>query len=540
MTKINLSIRNFYDPLYNVITFKRKFWGSESEVIFNNFDEIITTYEFSRLNSIRQEGLTWLEFPSAGHNRFSAALGCWFLAVWAIDNVLITEGSEGSTRLGSGLRARLKKLELLEEFLLASLLSDFWHLPYMFTIENNDFLRTEYKRRQGIPLRHEDIGISLIIGKDHKRENGTNKESVFELYKRFINKQMGRELDNERVTHYLLSKWEKKNEIKLEWIVYLLDPMEPDPVTNMSNEDKKLMSLLRHLISGVVNLGSLDRYNRVSYSLSGSAGELPIRELLHHLSLECQGDKNSLLLFGDGVNHAFQILYIVNISLMETVFRNVNKLSYEVMMNYAINQHWKNIADDNFRNYLPFMEDDELFHILKYSDDQEAKKTIHRIRFKDPFICVGHFCLTENAYMILTEKAIGDLCNDEDLLKNLQDQRRQRALSHFKEFVKEFEDQWFIRFAEAFGTPSKEETTNYAKKWKPRPEWMDPDKIAVDQGRGHYTSLSEVGEYKKIVELLQDQGSRRRREFWLFIKEDDPILKKRIRQSMVELGAHQW
>ncbi len=67
----------------------------------------------------------------------------------------------------------------------------------------------------------------------------------------------------------------------------------------------------------------------------------------------------------------------------------------------------------------------------------------------------------------------------------------------------------------------------HAKNWKPRPVLLDPEGILVNEGE-KYITLSQVKEHKTTAKLLQEQDSKRRREFWLFLEEDDSKLKAQM------------
>ena len=105
----------------------------------------------------------------------------------------------------------------------------------------------------------------------------------------------------------------------------------------------------------------------------------------------------------------------------------------------------------------------------------------------------------------------------------------------------ELNDQYFVRLTETFGEPSKEEAKNIGGEaiWRPRPEWMDLDEIFAELDDEEHVPLSEVREYRKTVELIQDQDARRRRGFWVFIKQQDSDLENKVRKLAENLGAKQ-
>ncbi len=523
--------QNYIDPLYEAPIFQKDFWDVESSANLDRVHEIITTHEFSRLNFVMQEGLAWLEFPPVSYTKYLAALGCWYLADWTTDNVLVKVHDRGMP-----LRERLERFGLLQEFRLALLFRDLGHFPFTFTIENNDILRHRYMKQEatrGIDLRHEDISISLICAGNYNWPGEQNKSSlIFELFREFTKKKMKGEPDPKKFISGFLRTFPK---ISVEKIVYLLDPTRPEPA-GTSEEAKRFMRLVRHLVSGVISLNVLDRYNRVSHYIYGRQGELPIREFLRCLVLVEDEEQLHIRVCDEGkskdgnkgIDHAIHIISDVKTKLVKNILNDHNRLALKVMLSDAINRHWM-CAEDNFRTYLPFMEDNELSHHLMISKDPDVKETMRRIHIRRPFVCVGHFCMADKA-------AYENLCSDETQLKDLQEQRRQKILSHFGAQQQLEKQNIFIRLAKNFGKPDKKEIDAVPGNSDAMPEWLDMDKITVDDEDG-VKKLSEATKYKEVIDNIRKHDACEKRSFWLFIKEEDQALQNKALYLARDIGA---
>ncbi|MHC4405648.1 MAG: hypothetical protein ACYTG0_38875 [Planctomycetota bacterium] len=285
------STRNFYDPLYDVVAFRRRFW-EEIDPVTDNFDHIIRTYEFNRLNLLRQEGVSWLAFPSASYTRFLSALGCWFLADVALEHVQVRPRTRKES---PWLTAWLEDVQLLEEFRLAVLLRNIGTFPFTNSLENNDKLKVWYREREqtkDIPLRHEDFTVSLIRGEGSGR--------IFKLYSEYLREWTGDDFDSDRLISNLL---DELGGVDLDWLVYLIDPSQDPPnkppekatkdrATDKPEEEasleevRRLAEVVRHLVRGLIDVGSMDRASRASYHLWGSGDLVHSRRILHSVLLQ--------------------------------------------------------------------------------------------------------------------------------------------------------------------------------------------------------------------------------------------------------------
>lgn len=492
---INTVSTKFYDPLYEVVVFsttqegegERSFWQpgvpEDKAVTISEFLRIIDSYEFSRLNFLKQAGLAWLVFPSATHSRFSHSLGCWLLSEWASNDVFVNESRSsqdfktGPERLG----ARLRAVNSLEEFQLALLLHDIGHFPYSHVIENNDILRHNYATQPdtvGIELDHEKIGLGLILG----------SSPVFDLFRQHTTLRVGSELEPDR---FLSARLRQCPEADPEQVAFLISGDKDKLPKGLGFADLAFLECIHELISGVVDLDRLDHYHRDAHFISLGIGEFNIHGLLHNMALvhEPKSGKTHIQLFGDGIEHAFQMLYAKK-TLTQSVFHHEANLAYEVMLNFAINQHW-NKADENFRLYLPFFDDSELMVALMSSPSDKARKVTEHIRLRSPFQCVGKYFLSEKVY---------------ESLGKTQRERRAAFADRFKREARArnlSDIECFIRLDKEFGKADSET------------EWMDLRQIRGGNGK----PLAEAEDHKTFVEFIRQKSHVSARTFWLFVSD---------------------
>lgn len=513
----------FYDPLYDVVVFsatdardnKLSFWlpDTHQTVTAEHFLKIIDTYEFDRLTFLKQAGLAWLVFPSATHTRFSHSLGCWLLSDWAAGSVFVfgqqQSGGPHSTRspVMSPVRLgeRLRDADWLEEFQLALLLHDIGHFPFSHVIENNDTLIERYlnqKETEGIRLRHESIGSDLMRGNN----------AVSDLFRQFITGKLGTKCLSR--SQFLSDLLKELPNVDTQNLAFLLDDQLSVEELDVPSHQRPFLTAVRELVSGVVDLDRLDHYHRDSHFISLHVGEFNVRGLLHHLAIvgskKSEGGDEPIMniqLVGDGVGHAFQMLY-AKMTLTQTVFHNPNNLAYEVMLNTAINRHWPT-ADSYFRGFLPFLDDGELLHHLLCSDDSEVRELVNMIKHRCPLACAGRFILPPNA---VNELGTTGEERRSALREALQREWCSRGLNVNRE-------ECFLRVDSGFGRDDTES------------EWMDLGRVLGDNGE----PLSTMEDHSKFVEFVRQHENLSSREFWIFIA--DELLADKAAAAAVALGA---
>lgn len=522
----------FYDPLYEVVVFstlasergpRATFWTSPKEggeepdddtevgieVWSKQFLPILHTYEFNRLNYLKQAGLAWLVFPSATHSRFSHALGCWLLSEWAGETVLVSEPIPGKKknqqRSLARLGEKLREVEMLEEFQLALLLHDIGHFPFSHVIENNDVLLAKYAAKNGdVVLDHESIGRELIQGGG----------KVCAMFREYTRKKLG-EVEDERFLSEALKKFSGVNAGN---ILYILDPRSCALPREMSHK-KSLLLAVHELVSGVIDLDRLDHYHRDSHFMGVHLGQFNVRGLLHHMMLTSEdveeGGAMKIQLFGDGIDHAFQMLY-AKTSLTQAVFNNECNLAYEVMLNHAINLHWqeaeKDITLEDFQLFLPFYDDSELLHTLLQSPCLEAANIVQRIYLRRPFYCVGKFVIPSDVYAKLGNSKENRRASFADVLY------QQFQVLNLNRICQQI----FVRLDKHFG------------RFESETDWMDVREILSDSKtpQGCCVPLAQLEDHGKFVEFLRQRDQVAARTFWMFASEADPSLITRSRGAL--------
>lgn len=608
MNEKDPSARTLYDPIYDAVTFKRKFY-TKPDAAVENFPKIIRTFEFRRLSFIRQEGLAWLVFPTTSYTRHSAALGSWYLADYAAENVIVKQGEQKLL-----LRERLQQMELLDEFRFAALLHDLGHFPFTFTIETNERLQEKYRQQpetKGIELRHERIGISLVKGSDHRRnpEPDHQAPTVFELFKEFNEEKIARcfpapeaeasdgqidaqEREEASRNNYTSEFLDGISAVDREVIKYLLDPREAEPEViqcdkggekavskRLKPEDRTFLRLVRHLISGAINVGVLDRYNRASRFVSGRAGLLPVRALLHNLTLAVDdgAPDGQLRLSPDGAIELFQTLYPVKTKLIPDVYQDEDLLAYEAMLNRAINIHWdetlkreeemqlhiqdlreqpgetEGTSEDpgrlerrekalrhyeaevescrRFRKFLPFLDDDELMSELLNSSSSAVRGLIRRISLRMPYAKYGPFKIDfdklDERLEIEAKMKAGELSLDQ-----LQSVRRNGLRMQFEqrsEWNDKIRKRCIVRLTGDFGKPNADDVRKYGeyqqKDWQRPPDWLDLTELYVDEENGDCINVKDFRPelYGGTVQALHQHDEIQRWRFWIFLRDRDDL-----------------
>jgi len=544
-----MSLRKFYDPLYDVVAFQKRYYGAVRSSIFSSL--VQETSELHRLNFVKQEGLMWLSFPSATHSRYSATLGTWHLADVAIDNIPVVwldhDGRTERTNLGTYLG------EWVEEFRLAVLLHDIGHFPFSLTIETNDDLKNTFcdynKERYGeIDLRHENFAISMLWKTIPDSRLAEQIECIWHLYRDY---KESKKLEERRWISDYLSGMGKRG-IDLDKLCYLLNP-DPDAefdkaqLGERKHKDvppltQKFLKQAKELIIGSVDLGHLDRYGRVTHFVSGRAGGLPVRPFIQNVVLQASTQSRfdeekpmdfdpdfQIGIAAEGVDFAFQILYFVTNVLIPNILNDEDRLAYETMINVAINLHWKSLDKvENtkekdklaFRRFLPFYGDDEVMTELDRSDDDDVRKLTSRIRQRKPFKCVGKFQLGLDRYAELLSSAT--------------------SIAHCRHLLREelrrvLPEDCYVRLTKSFGKSIRakgggdlacgEDSTS-----PHRDDWMDMDRLYTIADSGKCTPLTDTLGFSESANLIKKQVDLQRRTFWVFtdaITESGSELKKK-------------
>lgn len=129
-----MTMKEVRDPIYGFITLSPDEW------------KLVDTRPFQRLRRIKQLGTSYLDYPSAEHNRFSHSLGVLHLATRIYDLIV----QKNKTILGWSKDEVAKYRQLLR---LAALLHDTGHAPFSHAAEG---LFPE-------GMEHEDYTVRMIL-----------------------------------------------------------------------------------------------------------------------------------------------------------------------------------------------------------------------------------------------------------------------------------------------------------------------------------------------------------------------------------------
>lgn len=166
-----------YDPLYEVVFLgdvpggrspRRSFERQKIKEIQKSIIPFLHCPEVGRLNWLSQAGFLHLVFASAGHSRFSHALGTIHLGCIALEAVTVTDRLRtNSTRntfvTTESLREFLNEKHWTEEFLIALFLHDLGHYPFSHVLEKNIGLKQILGNQF---VSHEEAVCQLIKGEN--------------------------------------------------------------------------------------------------------------------------------------------------------------------------------------------------------------------------------------------------------------------------------------------------------------------------------------------------------------------------------------
>ncbi|MBU1680129.1 MAG: HD domain-containing protein [Bacteroidetes bacterium] len=463
-----------YDPLYGAITFRverlglKDFWAQPDPLLDSPncgelakyIEEILSCYEFHRLNFLTQAGLSWLAFPSATHTRFSHSLGCWFLGEQALDSVqIIRHDITQKTESKMFLIDFLRQNNLQEEFMLSLLLHDVGHFPFSHIFEHN----LKYS-----DFRHEEIGAQFIMGKGE----------IFDLFIIKIREENG---NSEFRSNFLSEVLEKLSESVLNRkIVCFLITGNPDYIKDVSDTMKRNVRLLRELVSGVIDLDRIDHYHRDSTTMGLKIGVVNPMALLSGLKLshDFNQDNIGIRLSDNSIMQAMSLLMTRDM-LQRLVFDNPIIVGYESMLNYAINQ----VVENEGEKKLEFLiwSDGELLNFLLHNNySPSAVNMVTRIIHGLPYERIGKYEIKNPDY---------------NSIKGIQ-QIKIEIIEYLRgKGFKVRDEDILIRYP-----PTLVKQRNSSTLWK---EWFDMERLQDINGN----TLAHHHGYEKQIEFLTKQYS---------------------------------
>ena len=237
-------------------------------------EKLIGTAAFLRLQRIKQLGFVYRIWPGATHTRYEHSLGCYHLTVRALRS-LLQQGANG------GLHG--VALSSIQTLVVASLLHDIGHYPFSHTIEE-----------LGPPIiLHEQVGRSII-------ESGEIATILEQDY----------HLSPERVADFI-------------------DP----PKTKALPPDDEL---LRHLLSGALDVDKLDYLPRDARACNVPYGGVDVSRLLSSLRINADvGGQRRMVVTQKGISPLHSLLHARQ-EMFDNIYWHHTSRSFQVMLVRAV------------------------------------------------------------------------------------------------------------------------------------------------------------------------------------------------------------
>lgn len=385
------NLKVLFDPLYGVVPFKIHKFGvddffydislhedveieklEEIDEYARQFSAVLKTFEFCRLNFLKQAGFSWLVYPSATHTRYAHSLGCWYLAEQALECVKV-RGSRISKGKGRFLRHWLERREMLEEFLLSLLLHDIGHFPFSHVLETNP-------RYYG--YHHEEIGAQLIRGEGE----------FFEIFKD-ITLNDSEPTEYPRKVEFLSDTLKKFNVVDVD-VVSTLITRDLSYVEDKEQETKEAIPVMMELVSGLIDLDRIDHYHRDTHFMGLRINSVSPIALLANMVIipEPSRDPPSarIELEDDGIVQMFSLLESKGL-LKDYVFDNAYNVAYSAMLNKALDLFLED--EPKLEKEVLLWTDHYLLNRLINSKNRKVVRLTRRIINGSPYIRVGRYTM---------------------------------------------------------------------------------------------------------------------------------------------------
>jgi HD superfamily phosphohydrolase len=390
----------FYDPLYEFIQFDQLAGASLAEVDHteSGLSRVLQSSEFTRQAFLRQNGMGFLVFPSSTHTRLAHALGACYLGRLAAERIRV---HDTTTNRLIWLGEFLKSYGWTSEFYLSLLLHDVGHFPFSHTVERTH----EVWELFGGTYKHETATCELIRGKG----------DFYEAFRRNADKYSGRSgvvPELSKAVRLALAAGESSTdpgsvEASVDAICYLIHE-DREPPARFDSPIREQLSLLRELVSGLLDLDRMDHYRRDLHFNGVLAGTVlnfecllsgititysPSRAKSSEDAPENGGQSNDpsnaeFRLTGSAMGQAISLLQI-KARLLEDAFHHPKILSFETMLGEALRLHLEDTIKGGPTKSRVFdllvMTDDQLLEELARDGNNEVKTLVHRIRLQVPY-----------------------------------------------------------------------------------------------------------------------------------------------------------
>ncbi|HEY0139730.1 MAG TPA: hypothetical protein VGF48_02480 [Thermoanaerobaculia bacterium] len=386
----------FYDPLYETISFERGLPAGRGFHLENEDDpldprDIVVTAEFSRLSFLRQVGLAWLVFPSATHTRFAHSIGCWWLGRIAESAIKVMFNVNGDSRRqqveSRSLRWWLERQALREEFYLALLLHDIGHGPLSHVLEHNDAFVSALTETGMSKPDHEHRGAALLLGEG----------PLARAWPDIAVARYGK--DTRRFDHVRKGLQKLKGKVCLSAVAFLMTG-DTTYADRCSHSHRSGLSVVKELVSGVLDLDRLDHYARdsyfsglrqVSFNLRGFLSSIRIRFIqdANQQTVLSLNERDAVFSLGDnGASYAASLLFSKR-QIVFSMFRNARSVALHAMANRAltilINSAGVRSDKQKLAVSIALMDDDEFLHKIADSSEPECRSIARRIRAVRPY-----------------------------------------------------------------------------------------------------------------------------------------------------------
>ena len=390
--------RYYYDILYERIDLEKRVSNARGTFARPTgpptkiFRKLLSTYEMNRQLYLRQSGLKYLRFPSAGYNRFAHAIGSWQIGTYALETVRV-QMPGGLLNLcdwfsfGSPTPNKQHDAGQSYEFLIALLLHDCGHCGFSHLLERDPelpFVKND--------LTHEKIGAELIKGEGPFASNA---------------KKNAEQYNCETISEVL----DKEDWIDREYVADLISLNMSEFVDKYPEE----YAPIKGLLDSEIDLDRIDHCLRDAKGLGIGIGQLNIKALLENIVLFPNRKSIRIGITKEGIPHILSLLFNREL-IWQIAFDDIIGIAFDTMFNFAI----KKVLEEKaiLINELLFYTDDELLSLLRDSDNKDVTEIYSKILRREPYHYINYSPPTQNL-------------NSSDIRKGVKGVRYKLKMSEF-------------------------------------------------------------------------------------------------------------